>query len=222
MCGSELGERAIRGNYDCFCSEACYDIYSTYQERISTAQELIPPFYRNFDISKMNQPEHVLEKVLNWDYKSPGLILYGESGCGKTFYASQLMLKLILIDGFFGKSVGVYMAGQFERELLSCFGSRARLNIDDFIGRASRVPILLIDDLGKEGNGDRNSGRFETSFFQIVENRIANMKPTIITTNYVGKTLENRFNDMDTWNAIYRRFKDYYDTISFYRRNTNG
>jgi DNA replication protein DnaC len=76
----------------------------------------------------------------------------------------------------------------------------------DVIERLTSCSLLVIDDLGKE----RLTQRMETDLFSIIDERTSNKRPTIITTNYNGSGLSDRFNNGETGTAIIRRLKDYF------------
>jgi DNA replication protein DnaC len=66
--------------------------------------------------------------------------------------------------------------------------------------------LLVIDDLGKE----RLTQRMESDLFAIIDERTSNKRSTIITTNYNGSGLSDRFSNGETGSAIIRRLKDYF------------
>ena len=72
-------------------------------------------------------------------------------------------------------------------------------------------PLLVIDDLGKE----RLTSRMASDLFAIVDERSVNRKTTIISTNFNGTTLLERFEnkDKETGVAFIRRLKDYYTIV---------
>ncbi|NBR91550.1 MAG: ATP-binding protein [Rhodobacteraceae bacterium] len=71
------------------------------------------------------------------------------------------------------------------------------------------VPLLAFDDLGKE----RLTQRLESDLFAIIDERTSNLRPTIITTNYNGTTLLERFNNKETGEALLRRIREYYHPV---------
>jgi DNA replication protein DnaC len=69
--------------------------------------------------------------------------------------------------------------------------------------------VLVLDDLGKE----RLTARMETDLFAVIDERTSGMRTTIITTNYTGETLLDRFTNKETGVAIIRRMRDYFDVL---------
>jgi hypothetical protein len=69
----------------------------------------------------------------------------------------------------------------------------------------------FIDDLGKE----RLTSRMASDLFAIVDERTVNRRTTIISTNFNGTTLLERFEnkDKETGVAFIRRLKDYFKIV---------
>jgi len=67
------------------------------------------------------------------------------------------------------------------------------------------VPLLAFDDLGKE----RLTARMESDLFGIIDERTQNLKTTIITTNYNGQSLLERFGNQETGQAFIRRIREF-------------
>ena len=71
-----------------------------------------------------------------------------------------------------------------------------------------KAPLLVIDDFGKE----RMTSRMATDLFAIIDQRTMNQKATVITTNFNGQGLIERFmpSDKETAIALVRRLRDYF------------
>jgi DNA replication protein DnaC len=105
-----------------------------------------------------------------------GLILWSKvPGTGKTLLSS-LLIKQALAEGYdcyftqFNEMIDIFTAGWREEE------ERAW-----FIKRIRNVPILAVDDIGKEAGGRSNV--VDSMFDTVMRHRVASGKPTIITTN---------------------------------------
>ena len=72
------------------------------------------------------------------------------------------------------------------------------------------TPVLVLDDLGKE----RLTARLEADLFAVIDDRTSNLRTTIITTNYTGDRLVERFQNKETGVALVRRLRDYFNAIS--------
>lgn len=115
-----------------------------------------------------------------------GLILWSEStGTGKTMLAT-LLLKMLLSQGADG-----YFC-QFN-ELLDSYtaGWRDTEQRDWFTRRVQNAGVLVIDDIGKENQNRGNT--VDSLLDQVVRHRVANAKPTIITTNLRPDEMSERY-----------------------------
>jgi len=166
-----------------------------------------PELYRQTDMKRLPYPT-AATKAIDWLYREgapPGLLLHGPTGSGKTRTAFIVLRKLY--DE--GKAVRVYMAGEFGPAVGQAFrdGHGAK-----WLEAISTCPILLIDDLGKS----KLTERAATTLFTTIENRHARNKATIITTQYLGGMLADRFG-ASTGAAILRRLREGYTAISMGR-----
>lgn len=105
-----------------------------------------------------------------------GLILHGPHGTGKTLLATLLLKKLLGLgyDGYFT---------QFN-ELLDSYTSGWRDEEERlwFTRKVRNTGVLVVDDVGKESKGRENVT--SPMFDAVIRARVADAKPTIITTNY--------------------------------------
>lgn len=224
-CGKQLNENSIRYiNGEGFCDSVCEKVANNFNRYGTKIKEVLEqstkPLYRNTSVEMLKgnlaHPERI-DQVLNWQYdaKSPnGLIIFGESGAGKTRALTLLLKKLITQDlvGVSEHSLKVFYAGELERAIMSSFGDIR--NYDKLIANLSNVGLLVIDDFGKE----KFTERFEVAIFAIFENRISNLKPTIFTTNFVGESFQKRFTDKEQFQPFYRRIKEFNNAIYFKRK----
>jgi DNA replication protein DnaC len=79
-------------------------------------------------------------------------------------------------------------------------------NIKDMI----YAPVLVIDDLGN----DKMQSSKEAIVLKVIRHRANWRRPTIITTQFVGSSLEERFSDLHTARAVIRRLRDYCDDVA--------
>lgn len=142
--------------------------------------------FQNFKTTKANERAYYKAKeyaqsIKNGSKKS--LIITGNIGTGKTHLASSIANFLI------------------ESEILVVFGTLINLlnEVKDtytmenktesfIIEKYSKVPLLIIDDLGKE----RPSEWTLEKLFTIINNRYENNLPVVITTNYNREKLRER------------------------------
>ncbi len=98
-----------------------------------------------------------------------GLVLFGETGRGKSFYAGAICNRLI--------SMGVEAYAITEPNIINeLFGLT---NKAEYISRLTRYPMLLIDDFGAARSTDYSREQIYT----IIDERYKANLPTILTTN---------------------------------------
>lgn len=99
-----------------------------------------------------------------------GLLLYGDVGTGKTFYAACVANALI------EKEYPVLMTNftHIVSAMQESFESAQR-----YMNRLNDAPLLILDDLGVE----RNTEYMQEQVYNIIDSRYRSGKPMIITTN---------------------------------------
>lgn len=110
----------------------------------------------------------------NWDSmkdRSSGLLLWGDVGTGKTFFAGCIANALL------DKGIPVLMTN-FARILNTLAGMHSE-DRNLFIDSMNRYSLLIIDDLGME----RNSEFALEQVFHVIDSRYRSRKPLIVTTN---------------------------------------
>ncbi len=117
--------------------------------------------------------------------KSPNLLFSGDTGLGKTFL-SACIARTVADSGY---SVVYETAGHLFGKM-----ERAKFNGDDQARRECdkylACDLLIVDDLGTE-----MPGQFTTSaLYGLVNDRIQNGKPTIISTNLTSEEFAQRYN----------------------------
>ena len=112
--------------------------------------------------------------VDNWEdmkANSSGLLLWGNVGTGKSFFAGCIANALL------EKGVPVLMTN-FSRILNTLTGMHFE-DRNQFIDSLNRYSLLIIDDLGIE----RNSEFALEQVFNVIDSRYRSKKPLIVTTN---------------------------------------
>lgn len=131
--------------------------------------------------------------VANWDEmkaKSSGLLLWGDVGTGKSFFAGCIANALL------EKRVPVLMTN-FSQILNTLTGMHFE-DRNQFIDSLNRYSLLIIDDLGIE----RNSEFALEQVFNVIDSRYRSKKPLIVTTNLTLSELNN------TTDIAHRRIYD--------------
>ena len=107
-----------------------------------------------------------------------GLLLYGDVGTGKSFYACCIANEIInrYQEQVYVTTIPTLIAA------LQSFDNR-----DAMLATIESVTLLVLDDLGAE----RETSFAEEQLFTIVDHRLLAGKPTIITTNLSLKEIKN-------------------------------
>lgn len=154
----------------------------------------IPLKYRDFtfetlfDFYKEREKEavNICQKFAEDFDKNDGeiIILHSKAaGVGKTYLAC---------------AIGNYIMEKYLKKVQFCRTSNLLLRIKgsysgngetefEIMNELSEVPLLILDDMGKE----KWSEWVETTMFAIIDNRYSNLKPMVITTNKTRTDLRN-------------------------------
>lgn len=132
-----------------------------------------------------------------------GMIIFGNSGIGKTHLVAAVANEIIeRYDTEVSFEVGTSM---FTNLLLATIPEKK-----EYINRLKNIPLLILDDMGKEKVSEWN----RSTLFDIVNYRYDNMLPTIITSNLNLAELETALTAeiysrlCETCEIIYMRGKD--------------
>lgn len=214
-CGKEFDAPTIElcGHHCCFekfcptCKpireEQERDVAAIRQERarLDEFERICPPLYRDTDPLKLPCNPEVTKLVLGWVYGPKGLVLYGATGRGKTRLAYMLVRRLVLD----GRSVSAFDPLSFAHRVGETFGEYQG---ERFIRDQQRVDVLMLDDLGKA----KLTERAEAELFGLVEHRIANLKPLIVTSNFVGDKLSDKLSE-DRATPLVRRLREFNECV---------
>jgi DNA replication protein DnaC len=107
-----------------------------------------------------------------------GLLLYGDVGTGKSFYACCIANEII--DRYFEQAY-VTTIPRLISQLQPFDGHEKVAAIID------AVPLLVLDDLGAE----RETSFVDEQLFSIIDRRLLSRKPTIVTTNLTLQDIRN-------------------------------
>jgi hypothetical protein len=157
-----------------------------------------PAAFIDTDISRLGGG---LRTAINWEpSEKPFLLLHGTTGAGKSRTA-WLIFNRIWSRQFPDKAVWLPMR-KLEAAIERGFDDHKHGQVLDYF---CTVPLLVLDDLGKE----RLTARMESDLFGIIDERSQNLRATIITTNYNGNSLLERFGNQETGQAFLRRLREF-------------
>lgn len=200
----EMGGKEYRT--DCFvpcdCAEAMRERTDAEARRHREAQEEA----RRVLVSKSGIPKRYASatdpdaaRVADAVESGRNAYITGGSGVGKTFLACAAGLELIAR----GKRVKFASMLGILDEIKAGFRDET-----DPLPAYKRAPILILDDLGKGAQTDFALERL----FALIDYRSAEMKPTIVTTQYMPSELISRLasgkGDVETANAIVSRLRE--------------
>lgn len=148
--------------------ERTFESYLTPDEKTAKAKETAMRYAQNFD--GMNQ-------------KKNGLFILGDIGVGKTHLAAAIANNLIQR----GRSVICMTMIDMLARIKSTYDKR-EISEGEILRIYETVPLLIIDDMGKEPPTDWGVSKI----YAIINSRYEGYKPTIVTSNYTDTELEKR------------------------------
>ncbi len=157
----------------------------------------MPELFADTDPKRLGELQMVAEHYLP---SGKGLLIHGTTRKGKTRTAWYVANRLWNENKFKNKYLFLTMF-ELEARIASSWGNSTW---DKTMLQMTNVPLLFLDDLGKEKMTDRMA----SCLFALVDQRTMHKRPTIITTNLTGETLLERFHDKETGAAFVARLKD--------------
>jgi len=175
------------------------DVFESNKWTFKMTHPSTPALFLETVVSKLSQQMQIAFE--NYEVEK-SMLLHGVTGTGKTRTAWLMFNKAWM--SYYPKSSQFLSMRRLEQKIENGFSNN---NHGDVLDELINCAVLGLDDLGKE----RLTQRMETDLFAIIDERTSNKRPTIITTNYNGNKLEERFNNSETGSAIVRRLKDYFE-----------
>lgn len=121
--------------------------------------------------------QNFCQNMIEKKNRGQGLLLSGSVGTGKTHLAAAAAIRLMGhgIETIYGTAT----------QMLSEIKNGWSTDDSRILRKLSRVPLLVIDDLGKEYSKKIDGWSWaQEQFFQIINERYENYSPMIITTNH--------------------------------------
>lgn len=144
--------------------------------------------YDNAHLSRVQLPEENTDMIMNWKDRDSGVFLFsGNPGVGKTYLAAALTRGWI--------ESGEYPRYMHEKTLFSHLRQAMAQNhdYDAEIRRLCDAKYFILDDLGSSRSGDVNHASMtdwqKEVLLSFLDIRSASMKPTLITTNFGMKEI---------------------------------
>lgn len=209
LLGGSFGRLPMR----CYC-DRCFDLaladfhaserqQALQARRRSWAEEVGRDAFTDTDPAKLPSEDRY-RKVMAWRYGPKGLVLHGSSGRGKSRCLWALLERLYVEDGV---AVRWMRVTAFARAM----SDHDRNYSEGLLRALTRVPVLALDDMGKEPATER----WEASLIELLDARSIAKLPVLVTTNYAGDKLVTRFRDPNTGEAVVRRLREFCDPVAF-------
>lgn len=148
------------------------------------------------------------QPIQNWSLKSnKGIYILGDSRTGKT-RTLCILLKRLFNDGVKFK---LFLAGQFHAQLTE---AKRSTNYSGWIRDVVKAPVLAIDDLFAE----KLTATTQAGLFEVVEQRMANKRPMLITTQVRRSDAITQFDDPRRGSALLNRLRE---SCDLYLTNNN-
>lgn len=162
-------------------------------------------FQKEIDWRKSGANRTNLNKVLSWTFGEKGLLVRGGNGKCKT----RFMWRLLEREWNMGRTIIAHAHTHF-RELVSSLASSDQVRLISFVNSLNKAQILFIDDLGK----GRSTPASEEVFFDVLDCRMRNCKPTLFTMDISVEALHAQFSS-EYGLALIRRIIERCDEIEF-------
>lgn len=157
----------------------------------------MPPLFADTDPDRLPFPLDWHARC--WKPDGRGLLIHGTTRKGKTraiWYIADRLYKESIRNRFLFLTM-------FDLEV-RLVGAWGRESWDKEMLKMTNIPLLFLDDLGKEKMTDRMA----SVLFALIDQRAQKLLSTIITTNLTGDQLLERFHDKETGTAFVARLKD--------------
>ena len=161
----------------------------------------VPTEYQSASLEGMGYLAGYASQFTATSKPSKSLLLLGIAGCGKTYAACAVAMDILDRCEY----VRFVTAPGYIAEMQDAMDGRA-LRADVF-AKYAEARLLVIDDLGKGKPTDWSTGEL----WRLINERGSNGRPTIVTTQYTEKGLQDRLaagSDKESAEAIVSRLFD--------------
>lgn len=145
------------------------------ENRLEVFNKICPPLYRDTDIARLSP---LSRKIIATPYPKDGkgVMLVGKTRTGKTRTAWMLAREWFCSAD---RSLLWFNGGSFGRAVADNYGNH---HAEEWHKELLTVSTLLLDDIFKH----RLTDAVQDALFSVVEDRMAYLRPTILTLNNDG------------------------------------
>ncbi len=140
---------------------------------MAVADRPVASFFQNDRRSEKNPAalERYVRKFSRMREENIGLMLYGEAGCGKTFFA-ECIASALQEEGYYPWLTNLWA-------LTAALSSKSIDQRAYLLRRIHRVDLLILDDFGAE----RDTRYMTEQVYEIINERYKAGRPLLVTTN---------------------------------------
>ncbi len=140
----------------------------------------------------------LLDRGKEWLCRPCSLVLTGNAGRGKTYFSFALIREIIKR---YDRSIIRWIKSKhLDDEIVAATNSDVSGQANFTIKKFCDIEILFIDDFGI----DRSTERSSRDYYEIIDTRWENNKPTILSTNLNNKEIYEAYGP-----RIHSRLKDF-------------
>lgn len=169
----------------------------------------MPEIFRDTEILKLHPK---IQAVADWkpNIEKSGLLIHGSTGVGKTRGIWEVVRRIWAEQAMKDYNMPFLFLTMRKLEGMIEKGFQDKEHAEVIEGIIN-CKLVVLDDFGKE----RLTSRMASDLFAVIDERSTSRRTTLISTNFNGAALIERFEnrDKETGNAIIRRFRDYYKII---------
>ncbi len=181
-----------------------FDTFSLdYYSKEIPAQKAFSPYD---NVKNILDKTHEIIKDFESNKGCANILIYGETGLGKTFLTNCIAKELL--DG--GHSVFYLSANELFEDILAGYKMNNNKSYSDLYNYIYNCELLIIDDLGTE----LTNNFVLSELFEIINKREITDKSTLVSTNLSIKQLRDRYSE-----RIMSRIVDNYTVFNIYGDN---
>ena len=181
-----------------------FDTFSLdYYSKEIPAQKAFSPYD---NVKNILDKTHEIIKDFENNKGCANILIYGETGLGKTFLTNCIAKELL--DG--GHSVFYLSANELFEDILAGYKMNNNKSYSDLYNYIYNCELLIIDDLGTE----LTNNFVLSELFEIINKREITDKSTLVSTNLSIKQLRDRYSE-----RIMSRIVDNYTVFNIYGDN---